>query len=499
MAQTRQPRGRPTIYQGKDGKYHCWPVVGTYPNGRPKRKHIKRDKPELVKEALDELMGRMQQGHGVAAKIETLGDWLAHWVHVILKAKRDAGTISWGTWTDYEKICRNHLTPSLGQWRISGAKRRLEPESVEAMYAKLGGDPPGGLGLAPSYVVKMHTVLNQALKMAYKRGRADRNVMQLVDRPTFRKRRIKGLPYRDACKLVGVALQDELAARWLLAIITGPRQGEVLGIRWSSVELDPVEPSVPHIKMMKQVQRRTWQHGCPDPVVCNKTRVDKDDRPVNPCRIKPCEPLYTHGCSDTCGKKLARFCPSRRRKGPCYRHVTKDGLPKECPPICPADCAGHASTCLERTGGGLVESDLKTHASEEPLAIGAACAELLRRHREAQIKAGVFDAAGYVFPGYDKSKPADPRRDYDAWCALLARAGVKHHRLHAARHTAGSVLSATGADLPMIRDILRQADTAVAAGYVDFGMEARRDAVDRVASALIDGDLSMLLGAKKVA
>jgi integrase len=143
--------------------------------------------------------------------------------------------------------------------------------------------------------------------------------------------------------------------------------------------------------------------------------------------------------------------------------------------------------------------DLKTHASEEPLAVGSACAELLRTHRERQIREGMFDAEGFVFPGVTPDRPTDPGDDYERWCALVRRAGVKHHRLHAARHTAGSVLSATGADLPMIRDVLRHVDTAVSAGYVDFGMEARRDAVDRVAKALIDGDISMILGARNVA
>lgn len=499
---TRQPKGRPTIYLGSDGLYHCWPEVGTKPNGEPKRAHIKRKTADEVKEALDEILERLKKTAGLLAKIETLEQWLGHWVHVVLLAKRDAGTMSWNTWEDYESICRVHLIPNLGHWRINGTKRRLEPEHVEEMYARLCGPPPGGQGLAGSYVVRMHTTLNQALKLAFKRGRADRNVMDLVDRPTFRAKKIKGVPYRDACKLVGFALQDEYAARWLLAIITGPRQGEVLGIRWHQVHLDPPAPEVPYVKLEKQIQRRAWEHGCGDPVQCVKSlraRVDKYGRPRNPCRVDPCEPLYGHGCGDTCGKKLARYCPARQRKGPCYRHIRKDGTPKPCPPLCAPDCGKHASLCPDRKNGGLVETDLKTHASEEPLALGAACTDLLRRHREKQIQAGQFDESGYVFPGYRPGQPMDPRQDYQRWVDLLKRAKLAHHRLHAARHTAGSVLSATGADLPMIRDILRQADTSVAAGYVDFGLEARQDAVDRVAAALIDGDISMIIGAKRVA
>lgn len=490
----RQPKGRPTIYRGSDGLFHSWPAVGFKPDGTEKRKHVKRKTSDEVKDELDAIQERKKQSAGHLAKIETLGQWLHHWVHVINLAKRDAGQMKHTTWVDYESICRVHLIPDLGHWRISGTKRRLEPEHIEAMYAQLGGQ-----GLAASYVGRMHTALNQALRIAYKRGRADRNVIELVDRPTFHAKKIKGVPYQDACKLVGHALKDELAARWLLAIITGPRQGEVLGIRWSQVHLDPPGREVPHIKLEKQIQRHKWQHGCPDPVACVKTRKDAADNPVNPCRTKPCEPAFGHGCNGGCGKKLARYCPDRKRIGSCYRHVAKDGSPKPCPPLCPSDCTGHASTCPERKDGGLVETDLKTHASEAPMPLGSACTQLLREHRERQIQAGKFDEKGYVFPGHKRGTPMDPRQDYSRWQQLLTDAGVGHHRLHAARHTTGSVLSATGADLPMIRDVLRQADTAIAAEYVDFGLEARRDAVDRVAAALIDGDLSMIIGAKRVA
>jgi integrase len=492
----RQPKGRPTISRGADGWYHTYLTVGTKPNGKLDRKHIRRETAAEVATAIDETLERLKQGTGKLAKIETLEGWLHHWVHVILAGERDSEEISRNTWDDYESICRVHLIPNLGHWRIAGTKRRLEPEHVQKLLTGLVTPKPHGAGLSKTYVRRMRVVLNQALALAHLQGKADRNVMALLPKAKKRKgkkpAKIKGLPYLDACKVVGEALLDPLAARWLLALITGPRQGEVLGIRWHHVELDPPPPDVPHILMVKQVQRFKWQHGCDDPVACVKGRKNAI------CKTNPCGVKYLHGCEPDCGKIHPRYCPARRADG-CWRHRDKNGNAKPCPPPCPPDCAGHASTCKKRKGGGLVEVDLKTHASEEPLAIGSACAELLRIHRERQIQAGLFAADGFVFPGSAPDLPSDPHDDYERWCELVRRSGVAHHRLHAARHTAGSVLSATGSDLPMIRDVLRHADTAVAAGYVDLGMETRQAAVDRVAKALMDGDISMILGARNVA
>jgi integrase len=503
----RKPLGHHKIYLGADGLYHCWPVVGTKPDGTVHRPHVKRKSAEEVADAVKELLARVTQGHGELAKIVTLAQWLDHWVHIILAARRDAGTLSQNGWDDYESICRVHLIPHLGQWRLTGIRRRLEPEHIETMYAMLAQAPygPAGKGLAPSYIKRMHVTLNVAIKLAYKRGRADRNAMDLVDAPSAgrRAKKIWALPQRDAAAVLSAALRDPDAARWGLGIIAGPRQGEVLGILWNQVELDPPSGEVSHINLTEQIQRRTWQHGCKDPVACVRNRTTRRKGKVVPhniCKSNPCGKAYQHGCSDPCGRQ-SQHCPERVILPGCWRHRTKDGAAKACPPPCPLDCTGHASTCRDRKGGGLIRVALKTEASEEPIALGSVVTELLRRHREAQIRDGIYAEDGYVFPGKNGG-PRDARRDYDAWLRLLGQAEVKHHRLHAARHTTGTFLKATGADLKEIQAILRHADMAMSGRYVDLALDAKRDALDRVAAALIDGDLSVILagqGAKKVA
>lgn len=494
----RQPKGRPTIYEGKDRLHHCYLTIGTRPDGTPRRKHIKRKTATEVAEAIEETLNLLKQGSGKVAKVETLQDWLTHWVHTIQLNKRDTGTLSYNGWRDMESICRVHLIPRLGQWRLSGTKRRLEPEYVEAMYARLAASKADdGLGLAPSYVKRMHTYLRGALKLALRRGRADRNVMDLVEPPEFRARKISSLKQHEAAAVLGVALQDPDAARWCLGIIAGPRQGEVLGALWSHVNLDPPGDQTPYVELTEQIQPRKWQHGCSDPVTCVKSRVDAYGKPYNICRANPCGVKYLHGCDGTCSRSHPRYCPARLADG-CWRHRDKHGNAKACPPPCPIDCRGHASTCPQRRDGGLVRSVLKTQESESSIALGAVVTELLRQHREAQQRNGTWSADGYVFPG-PRGGARHPRRDYAAWRGLLARAGVGHHRLHAARHTTGTFLKATGADLKEIQSILRHTDQAMSARYVDLGLSAKHDALDKVAAALIDGDLSMILGAKRVA
>lgn len=505
----RQPVGHRGIYKRKDGLYHTdFPTGEVYPNGRPKRIHIKRKDPDEVLAVVEELKKRYAKGQTLTVEADTYGEWLLHWIENVVHTQARMGKKSYNTYVDYEKIVRVHLIPHLGGYRLTGRKHRLEPEHHEEMYAQLAEG-----GVAGSYIRKMHYVAQRSQKEAFRRGKADRVVTDLFDPPEYEAKDVAPLPLAEVQAVLTEALSDHdgLAARWALGILQGDRQGEALGLRWPQLVLDPDGPDdVAQRLGGQQLQRRKWQHGCDDPVACNKGAGRKNG--ASPCKAEWCPPKYAHGCDDPSRcKKLAHFCPAKRVvPGECARH-TRVSYCKPCPPA----CTDHASTCPERTGGGVVETDPKTRKAKEGTALADVLVDLLRRHRENQIRAladhGLeFDPDGYVFiqvgllrHGDSKSiTPLTPRTDWGMWRELQRRAGIKEerlNRLHAARHSTGTYLRATGSDLKMVADILRQATLKAAAGYSDSVMVAQRDALNRMVAALVDGDLSKILGAQRSA
>jgi integrase len=438
----RQPNGRPAIFKGADGWHHTYVTVGTKPNGKPDRRHIQRRTGEEVSDAIDELHQRLTRRGGAPARVQTVEDWLRHWLdNVVQPAKPQT------TYRGYKSLIDNHVTPAIGAWRLDGSRKVLQPEHIEAMYAKLRGK------LAPSTILKIHRVLSKALKDAVRRGKAARNVCELIDSPTARRKRIESYALEDAQALLVAAAGDPMEARWLVGLLLGPRQGETLGLRWPRVQLAVDEP---YLQLAKQLQRYTWRHGCADPVTCAKRK----------CKTKPC-------------------------RDNCKRHT------RACPPPCPSGCTKHASTCPQRRDGGLVEVDLKSEGSDRDIALPPPVVDALRRRREAQMREcqarGVrWDDKGFVFT-QPSGRPVDPRRDYAAWKALTERAGVPVGRLHAARHTAATLLLATGTDIATVQEILGHSDIRVTRGYVDIADKQKREAVNRLAQALIEGRLTDLL------
>ncbi|MBA3741628.1 site-specific integrase [Sporichthya sp.] len=83
-------------------------------------------------------------------------------------------------------------------------------------------------------------------------------------------------------------------------------------------------------------------------------------------------------------------------------------------------------------------------------------------------------------------RPIQPRADWEAWKALLARAGVRDARLHDARHTAATLLLEQGVDIRVVQEILGHSTLAVTKRYTHVTDTLARDAAERMGRALWD-------------
>ena len=115
--------------------------------------------------------------------------------------------------------------------------------------------------------------------------------------------------------------------------------------------------------------------------------------------------------------------------------------------------------------------------------------DALRAHRSAQleerIRAGsLWDDGDLIFTQVN-GRPIDPRADWSAWKALLARAGVHDARLHDARHTAATLLLTQGVPARVAMQILGHSQISLTLGTYSHVMpELAEEAATRVGHAL---------------
>jgi integrase len=92
-------------------------------------------------------------------------------------------------------------------------------------------------GIGPRTVQLCHGRLSQALSLALREGIVTRNVCAATDPPTARPKPGEVWTAGEARKVIAASVTDLYAPLWLLALGTGLRRGELLGLRWHDLDI----------------------------------------------------------------------------------------------------------------------------------------------------------------------------------------------------------------------------------------------------------------------
>lgn len=210
------------IYRGVEGgkrKYDYYLVEGTKKDAEAKLASLVNDK---------------HRGAYVKPSKETLAKFLAGWLEVI------ATETAVRTHERYSEIVNKHLVPAFGTCRLE----TLTPDMVQQykVRALKTGRLDGKGGLSPQTVTHHLRVLHAALEYAVAQDKLARNPAdsKRVKAPTVPPRDMQTLDAEDALQLLEAARREapKLYVPVLLAITAGLRRGEIMGLRWSDIDLD---------------------------------------------------------------------------------------------------------------------------------------------------------------------------------------------------------------------------------------------------------------------
>jgi integrase len=154
----------------------------------------------------------------------TVGQFFTHWLATVIKPRRAPKTHEF-----YSNIVLMYIAPDLGRVPLD----KLTPLQVAALLQEKQHS-----GLSPRTVHHIRAVLRAGLNQAVKWQFLTRNVAALVDSPRQSTKTVVPLTEEAARQVLSVAAPHRLAALFRVALMMGLRQGEVLGLRWSDVDLD---------------------------------------------------------------------------------------------------------------------------------------------------------------------------------------------------------------------------------------------------------------------
>jgi integrase len=220
MAQKRRGHGEGTIAQRKsDGR---WVAALFLPNGRRKFLYAKTHKEavEKLRAAQRGLDNGLDLDTGRLTVAQYLDKWLSASVQPSVKVK---------TYEGYESIVRIRVVPRVGRKQLPN----VTALDLQDLYAQLAAD-----GLANRSIHHTHRCLHRAFVQAMRWNLISRNPCDGVTPPRPMRTEMHVLTPDQADTFLIATRQHPAHALYMLAITTGMRQGELIGLRWQDLDLD---------------------------------------------------------------------------------------------------------------------------------------------------------------------------------------------------------------------------------------------------------------------
>ncbi|MFJ4315811.1 tyrosine-type recombinase/integrase [Streptomyces lavendulae] len=222
MARKRNPNGAGSIWQRSDGRYEARVYV-PQPDGTRARKTVYGKTWEECDTKRQELVLRDRQGVPTPTRSARLSEWLPHWLEEFVKPERKKTT-----YAKYETHIRLYLVPHIGSKRLENLGVADVRRMLAAVTAKASA----------ATAKESHRVLRSAVSAACREELISRNVVQLVPAPRVQVRELKPWDLDQTVAFLEAARRDPLYAAFVLAVALGLRRGEILGLRWSDIDLD---------------------------------------------------------------------------------------------------------------------------------------------------------------------------------------------------------------------------------------------------------------------
>lgn len=237
---SRNAAGQGSIRQRSDGRWEGMYTVGYDPGtGKQIRKSIYGRNQQEVRRKLAKITVEIDNGTFLEPSELTFGEWLDTWVqNYCLNVKPRTRQL-------YQSSIEVRIKPNLGAVKL----KKLTAPMIQRFYndlfkgklrGKRGKSPRTSCRkhLSPKSIKNIHGIIHRALSVAVRVGAIPQNPSEAIELPRIERPDIKPLPEEYFSVFLHALEGDRYEIPITVDIFTGARQGELLGLPWSSVDFE---------------------------------------------------------------------------------------------------------------------------------------------------------------------------------------------------------------------------------------------------------------------
>ncbi len=218
-----------SIYQRKDGRWTAAITLDRDASGKVRKEYVYGKTRKEVAAQLTAKVAERNRGIILEPTKQTVGQFIDAWMQGVKRI-----SVRPTTYDTYGFVLR-HAAP-IRDIPVS----KLTAQQVQRLLSDLRET---GLGRT---IEVLHAVLHQAFAQAVRWDLIPRNIIDAVTVPKAPRDEISPLTEDEAQKFLDAAEDDRLHALYVLAITCGLRFGEVLGLRWSNLDMKAKVISLTH-------------------------------------------------------------------------------------------------------------------------------------------------------------------------------------------------------------------------------------------------------------
>ena len=224
---TRAAQGAGSIRQRPDGR---WEARFTYTDelGQKKRGSVYADTQKECRQKLTAAVQAVDSGTYRKTQRYTVAQWLDEWIATYCRDLKPS------TIEGYRSKAESRIKPYLGEIQLSA----LNNVKIQKYYNQLLEGDKDHVPLSPKSIKNIHGIFHKALKQAHIAGLIPSNPADNVALPKVKKPELNPLMDEDIARFMSAIKGDRFERLFIVALFSGMRQSELLGLRWDDVDLD---------------------------------------------------------------------------------------------------------------------------------------------------------------------------------------------------------------------------------------------------------------------